>query len=143
MSPVVSIVIPCRNERRHIGCCIRSMLSQELPDGGFELIVADGMSTDGTREILLQLAEGNHSLRVIDNPGRIVSTGLNKAIAAAMGSVIIRADVHTEYAPDYIRQCVRVLDDSGADNVGGPWIAARRGYVGGAIAAGFHFRFGA
>jgi succinoglycan biosynthesis protein ExoA len=118
------------------------MLSQELPVGGFELIVADGMSTDGTREILRQLSEGNHSLRVIDNPGRIVSTGLNKAIAAAKGSIIIRADVHTEYGSDYIRQCVRVLNDSGADNVGGPWIAARRGYVGAAIAVAFHSRFG-
>ena len=141
-APMVSVVIPCRNEKSHIGGCIRSMLSQEPPDGGFELIVADGMSTDGTREILRRLAEKNTSLRVIDNPGRIVSTGLNRAITAARGGIIIRADAHTGYAPDYIRQCVRVLSDSGADNVGGPWIAAPRGYVGSAIAAVFHSKFG-
>ena len=88
------------------------------------------------------LAENNAALRVIDNPGRIVSTGLNRAIAAARGGIIIRADAHTGYAPDYIRQCVSVLSDSGADNVGGPWVAAPRGYVGSAIAAVFHSKFG-
>ena len=91
-APAVTVAIPCRNEKDQIGACLQSLLSQEPPDGGFELIVADGMSTDGTREILRQLAEDNTSLRVIDNPGRIVSTGLNRAITAARGGIIIRAD---------------------------------------------------
>jgi len=142
VEPFVSIVVPCRNERDHIRSFVRTMLGQEPPDGGFELIVADGHSTDGTREILRELAAENASLRVIDNPGRIVSTGLNRAIAAATGGIIIRADVHTQYAADYVRQCVSVLQRSGADNVGGPWVAASRGFVGSAIAAGFHSRFG-
>jgi glycosyltransferase involved in cell wall biosynthesis len=142
MPVLVSVVVPCRNEAQHIRAFVQSMLLQEPPDGGFELVVADGMSTDGTREILRQLADGSEVLRLIDNPGRIVSTGLNQAIDAARGTIIIRADVHTEYASDYLRQCVSVLGESGADNVGGPWVVARRGYIGSAIAAVFHSRFG-
>jgi succinoglycan biosynthesis protein ExoA len=141
-SPAVSVVVPCRNEREYIGPCIRTMLSQEAPEGGFELIVVDGMSDDGTREIVQRCADGLALVRVLDNPGRIVSTGLNRAIAAARGSIIIRADAHTEYAADYIRQCVAVLHESGADNVGGPWVAVGTGYIGGAVAAVFHSSFG-
>ena len=140
--PAVSIVIPCRNEHRYVEPCIRSLLCQEPPEGGFELIVADGMSTDGTRDLLRGMEQASHLLRVIDNPGLTVSTALNRAIAVAKGRIVIRADVHTEYATDYIRQCVRVLDDSGADNVGGPWVAVGEGYIDSAIAAVFHSSFG-
>ena len=140
-TPAVSVIIPCRNERGYIGRCIDGLMAQEPPARGFELIVADGFSTDGTSQILRQLSAGQPMVRVIDNPGGIVSTGLNRAIAAARGDIIIRADVHTEYATDYIRQCVSVLNETGADNVGGPWIAARRGYVGTAIAIAFQSKF--
>jgi glycosyltransferase involved in cell wall biosynthesis len=138
----VSVLIPCRNERQYIAGCIGSLLSQEAPEGGVELIVADGMSTDGTRNLLDRLSQSQPSIRVIDNPGLIVSTGLNKAIEAASGYILIRADVHTTYASDYIRQCVHVLNESRADNVGGPWVAVGKGYVGRGVAAVFHSRFG-
>ena len=138
----VSVVIPCRNEKGHIESCVRTMLSQAPPEGGFEVIVADGMSDDGTRELLSQLARAHPALRVLDNTGGIVSTGLNAAIRAAQGQIIVRADVHTAYAPDYLRECVAVLKESGADNVGGPWSAVGDGYVGRGIAAVFHSPFG-
>ena len=137
----VSIVIPCRDERDHIESCLRSILAQVPPPGGFEIIVADGMSGDGTREILKRLAEEDPRLRVIDNPGRIVSTGLNAAIRAAQGQIIIRMDVHTDYASDYICQCLAVLEETGADNVGGPWVAKAEGLVGRAIARAFQSPF--
>ena len=142
-SPSVSIIVPCRNERDHIETCVRSILAQEPPSGDFEIIVADGISDDGTREILNRLAEEDSRLRIIDNPGRIVSTGLNAAIRIAKGKIIIRMDAHTEYAPDYVRQCVEVLQDSGADNVGGPWVAKGKGLMGQAIAAAFQSPFSA
>src|SRR6266508_572896 len=135
--PAVSIVIPCRNEKDHIEACVWSILAQEPPPGGFEIIVADGMSDDGTRDVLMRLVKEDARLRIVDNPGRIVSTGLNAAIRAAQGRIIIRIDAHTEYAPDYVCQCLGVLQETGADNVGGPWVAKGTGGVSRAIAAAF------
>ena len=176
MTPRVSLVLPCRNELRHIEACLTSILHQDPPDGGFEVIVADGMSDDGTREILARMEQGAggsgadargqklavdgqppeaggqgasspgaspvSTLRVIDNPGRIVSTGLNAAIRAARGMVIVRLDAHSEYAPDYVRRCVEILEQTGADNVGGPWVAKGDRYLSRAIAAVFQSPFG-
>lgn len=139
--PIVSIIVPCRNEQDHIHASLRSILTQELVPGEFEIIVADGMSDDGTQEILQQLAAEHPHLRVIANPGRIVSTGLNAAIAAARGRVIVRMDAHTEYAADYVRQCLTVLRDTGADNVGGPVRTKSRGSWQSAICAAYHSPF--
>src|SRR5215813_6325608 len=99
--PAESIVVPCRNEVDHIETALRSILAQEIPPGGFEVIVADGISDDGTRSVLFDMAKENSRLRIIDNPGGIVSTGLNRAIRLARGKIIIRMYVHTSYAPDY------------------------------------------
>lgn len=139
--PAISVIVPCRNEKEHIEACVRSILAQEPPPGGFEIIVADGISDDGTDDILKRLAEEDPRLRIVHNPGRVVSTGLNLAIRAARGKIIIRIDVHTQYAPDYVRQCLAVLQETGADNVGGPWIARGKGVVSQAIAAAFQSPF--
>jgi succinoglycan biosynthesis protein ExoA len=143
-TPAISVIVPCRNEADHIESCVRSILTQEAPPSGFEVIVADGMSDDGTRSILFKLAKEDSRLRVVDNPGHIVSTGLNAAIREARGSVIVRMDAHTRYASDYMRNCLVVLQTTGADNVGGPWIAEGTGIIGKAIAAAFQspFSFG-
>jgi glycosyltransferase involved in cell wall biosynthesis len=139
--PTVSVIVPCRNEKEYIESCVRSILTQESPPGGFEVIVADGMSDDGTRDILQRVSEGDSRLRVVDNQERIIPAGLNSAIRAARGSIIVRMDAHTDYAPDYVRQCFAVLHQTGADNVGGPWIAQGKGFVGRAIAAAFQSAF--
>lgn len=142
MNPYVSVIVPCRNEKDYIQACLRSILAQDLSPEEFEIIVADGMSDDGTRDILKQLAEKDLRLRVIDNPGRIVSPGLNAALRVARGAIIIRMDAHTEYASDYIRQCLAVLRETGADNVGGPARTKSTGYVQSAIGAAYHSAFG-
>ena len=133
----VSIVLPCRNEARTIEECVVTLMAQLPPDGGVEYIIADGLSDDGTRAILEQLARRHLALKVVDNPGRITPCGLNAALRVAQGDIIIRMDAHTEYAEDYIRQCVAVLQETGADNVGGPWVARGRTYLSRAIAAAF------
>ncbi len=136
-SPAVSIIIPCRNEVRHIETCLESVLAFEEPHGGFEVLVADGRSNDGTRDIVERVAKRDARVRLIDNPKRIVSSGLNVGIEAAHGEIIVRIDAHTEYAPDYVCRCVEALRETGADNVGGPWIARGYTYLQKSIAAAF------
>ena len=139
--PEVSVVIPCRNEVRHIEACLKSVLALEEPQGGFEVVVADGMSDDGTRPLIDLMAEADPRLRMVDNPERTTPNGLNAAIKNARGKIIVRIDAHTEYAPDYLRRCVETLHESGADNVGGPWTARGKTYLQKAIAAAFHAPF--
>jgi succinoglycan biosynthesis protein ExoA len=137
-NPLVSVVLPCRNEQGYIQACLQSALAQDLPEGGFEILVADGMSTDGTREYLQQMAKRHPQIWLLDNPGRIVSTGLNAAIRAARGEVIVRMDAHTIYARDYLQQCLAVLNETGADNVGGPMQTTAATFMERAIRAVFH-----
>jgi glycosyltransferase involved in cell wall biosynthesis len=137
----VSIVVPCRNEVAHIREFLECLLAQDLGGMGWEAIIADGMSDDGTRELLEEYCALHPELRVISNPGRIVSTGLNAAIRAARGDIILRMDAHTTYSSDYCRQCVETLERTGADNVGGPARTRARGLLARAIAAAFHSRF--
>jgi succinoglycan biosynthesis protein ExoA len=138
---MVSAVIPCRNERGHIEACVRSVLVQDDVPGSLEVIVVDGMSDDGTWEILQRLANQEPRVRIIENPAQIVSTGLNAAIRLARGSIIMRIDAHTEYAPDYIRQCVSALKERGADNVGGSMVCRGRSWLQKAIACAHHSPF--
>jgi len=139
MNPEVSVILPCRNEARHLGKLVRSLLAQLPADGGFEIIAADGLSEDNTRTILQELASRHPelNLKVIDNPGRTAPCGFNLALRVARGKLILRMDAHTEYAPDYIRQCVATLLVTGAANVGGPWVARGQTYLSRAIAAAF------
>lgn len=134
---LVSIIIPCRNEAGFIERFVASALEQERRGFELELLVAEGQSDDGTAAILASLARQHSEIRVIDNPGRIVSTGLNRAIDAARGEVIARMDVHTSYDPDYVAQCVAALQSSGAGCVGGPWLATGQGRKQAAIADAF------
>lgn len=138
--PLISIIIPVRNERDYIEVFLDSVLSQEK-GGEIEIIVADGMSDDGTREILAQLAGREKRIRIIENPDKIVSTGLNAAIREALGEIVIRMDAHTEYASDYIVRCVAVLQSSGADNVGGPARTLANSYFQKANGLAFHSPF--
>ncbi len=139
--PYISIILPCRNEAGFIEQCITSIFAQDLPEGGFEIIVADGMSTDGTREYLERMAQQHPELLVLNNLGRIVSTGLNAAIKAARGDIIVRMDAHTTYASDYVRECLAVMKETGADNVGGPVQTRADTFIEQAIRAVFHCRW--
>ncbi len=141
--PTVSAVVPCRNEKDHIEACVRSLLAQEPPPGGFEVIVVDGMSDDGTRDILQRLAREHPRLRVIDNPGRITPSGMNAGIREARGRYVAIMGAHNRYAPDYLRQSVEVLEETRADNVGGAMVCEAGSYVQRAIAAAHHSPFAA
>ena len=117
--PRVSIVMPCRNEAAYIGPCLNSVLATDYPLDRVEVLVADGRSDDGTREIVERCAARNPCVRLLDNPARITPAALNTAIRAATGDVIIRMDAHGVYPSDYVSRLVDALLETGADNVGG------------------------
>ena len=122
----VTIAMPAYNEERYIEACIASVQAQDYPADLIEILVADGRSTDRTRDILARLAESDPRIRVIDNPARLQAAGLGLLVKEASGDIIVRMDVHAEYAPDYVRKCVETLERTGADNVGGAQRAKAR-----------------
>lgn len=119
MTPFVSVIIPCRNEVRFIAGCLESVLSNDYAGDRFEVLVVDGMSDDGTREILSRFCAHDPRVRMLDNPDRITPSGLNRGIHAAQGEIIARVDAHARIARDYLSLCVKHLEESRADNVGG------------------------
>src|SRR6266851_4485219 len=137
----VSVIVACRNEIAYIHSFLDSLFWQDLGGTRIEVLIADGMSDDGTRQVLERYRRNCPTLLVIDNPDKITSAGLNAAIHAARVEIIIRMDAHTEYAPDYIRRCLAVLNETSADNVGGPALTRADGYLGRAIAFAYHSAF--
>lgn len=143
MAERIAIVVPCRNEAGHIDAFLDSALAQQLPDGArLQVVVADGQSDDGTAERLRRRAAAEPRLKVIDNPQRITSAALNRAVAAADAEIVVRMDVHTTYAPDYVLECVRALRETGAACVGGAWRPVGQGFPQMPIALAFQSRFG-
>jgi succinoglycan biosynthesis protein ExoA len=116
--PDVSIVIPVRNEARAIIATLEACLSQDYA-GALEIVVADGMSTDGTRQVIEELTATEPRLRMVDNPSRITPGALNRAIVAATGTIIVRCDAHAILPPGYVSRAVAQLEATGAANVGG------------------------
>jgi succinoglycan biosynthesis protein ExoA len=133
---MISVVIPCFNERQHIETCVRSILSQERPPGGLELLVVDGLSEDGTREILKRLASEHPELRVVDNPRRITPCAMNAGIREARGQYVAILGAHCQYAADYLWTCAALLHEHPEVScVGGPAVSRGRGLFGQAVAA--------
>jgi succinoglycan biosynthesis protein ExoA len=116
--PEVSVIIACRNEAAHISNCLNSLFDS-FTDQFCEFVIADGMSTDETRDILRGICELHPNVVVIDNPGKVQSGGLNAAIQVCRGEIVVRADAHSTYPRDYVRRCVELLKSSQAANVGG------------------------
>ncbi|HSN30791.1 MAG TPA: glycosyltransferase family 2 protein, partial [Kofleriaceae bacterium] len=119
MLPTVTIAMPAYNEEKYIEACIASVQAQDYPKDKIEILVADGRSTDKTREILARLSAEDPRIKMIDNPARLQAAGLGVLVKQSTGDIIVRMDVHAEYAPDYVRKCVEALERTGADNVGG------------------------
>jgi len=115
---VVSIILAVRNEERFIARTLDAVLHQEYPLEAMEILVADGASDDGTTDAIRALDVAGR-IRIIPNPRRIQAAGLNLAMQHAHGDIIVRVDGHTVIAPDYVRQCVALLHQTGAWNVGG------------------------
>lgn len=132
--PLVSILLPVRNEAAFIERCLGAVLAQDYPADRLEILVADGESDDGTPGIIRAMP-GGERVRIVPNPARIQAAGLNLLIREAKGDVLVRVDGHTIIAPDYVRACADALRETGAWNVGGPMLATGTTPMGRAIAA--------
>ncbi len=117
--PLVSVVIPHRNDAAHVGSCLRALLAQDYPAERFEVIVADGDSTDGSLDILRDRAARNPNVRLCRNPRRFTPFGLNEGIRQARGDVIVILGSHSEVPADFLAESLCALESSGADAAGG------------------------
>ena len=140
--PLVSILLPVRNEAKSIKNCLQSILDQDYPKNRMQIIVADGCSEDKTREIVQCFIDEYPNIILVHNPGEIVPTGLNAALKEACGEYIIRVDGHTKISNDYVKECVLALERSGADNVGGKMSAEGNTNFGGAVTIATSSSFG-
>lgn len=140
--PSVSLIMPAFNEENYIALALRAALQQDYPTDKLEILIADGGSTDRTRDIVNEFSRKHGNVKLIDNPQRIVSTGLNRAIAAASGEVIVRFDAHCEYPRDYVRRLIDLKQQSGVDNIGGVLVPIGNNYKQAAVAAAYYSRVG-
>jgi glycosyltransferase involved in cell wall biosynthesis len=123
MSPKVSIIVPCYNEQSTIRSLLEALREQTYPRAGMEVIVADGMSTDGTRAAIFgfQKEFPDLEVRVVENTNRSIPSGVNRAIEAARGEIILRLDGHSMPYPDYVSNCMAAHEAGRGANVGGVW----------------------
>ncbi|UED85999.1 glycosyltransferase family 2 protein [Streptomyces profundus] len=117
-TPAVSVIMPVLNEERHLRNSVRHILEQDYP-GQLEVVIALGPSTDRTDAIAAELVAEDARVRTVPNPTGRTPAGLNAAIGASRHPVVVRVDGHGMLSPDYIATAVRLLDETGAANVGG------------------------
>lgn len=123
MPPFVSIIVPCYNEEKTIHHLLDAVLAQTYPREQMELIIADAMSVDGTQAVIreFQSAHGDLHLNLLQNSIRTIPSGLNQAIRAARGELIVRLDAHSVPIAEYVERCVRAHDAGKGLNIGGVW----------------------
>jgi len=121
--PSVSIIIPCYNEQDTINKLLEAIYAQTFPRADLELIIADGLSTDGTRAEIAAFADAHPDLHIAmaDNPAKSIPSALNCALRESQGEIIVRLDAHSVPYPDYIERCVADLQAGQGENVGGVW----------------------
>ena len=121
--PSVSIIVPCYNEQKTIRLLLDAIAYQTYPQQEMEVIIADGMSTDRTREEIAQFQKTNPGLaiKIVDNPKRHIPSALNRALETTCGQFIVRLDAHAVPAKDYVARCVEALQAGRGDSVGGIW----------------------
>lgn len=140
--PTVTIVIPMRNESASIEACLASVRAFELsPQESMEILVLDGESSDDSATRVRAIATIDPRVRLLTNPGRIQAAAFNLGLAAARGRYFVRLDAHADYPANYVAECLRLLESTGAENVGGVPVPTGRGWLTRAIAAAMTSRF--
>ena len=137
----VSFVMPVLNEQDYLAIAVESVLSQKTP-GKAQLVLALGPSRDKTNQIAESLAKKYKNLILVENPTGSTATGLNLAIEKSSYETVIRVDAHSELSDNYAASAVKILNTTGAANVGGMMIAKGRTALQKAVAFGYNSRFG-
>lgn len=140
-TPTVSVIMPVINEEQHLADSVKRILEQEYA-GSINVVIAVGPSKDRTRAVADELQRSSDHVIVVDNPSGRTPAGLNAAIAAATGEVIVRVDGHAMIPPDYVAIAVETLERTGADNVGGIMAAEGVTEFGVAVARAMTSKFG-
>lgn len=142
--PRVSVVVPCLDEAVSIEACLTSLIAGDYPNDWVEILVVDGGSSDGTRQLVEQMGQQYPLIRLLTNPCGMTSAGLNIGIQAASGDIILITSAHARYSKGYISRSVSALEVNAADCVGGPVTAlpSASGIVAEAIAMALSCRFG-
>jgi succinoglycan biosynthesis protein ExoA len=124
MPPFVSVIIPCYNEQATIRFLLNALLEQTYPRAQMEVVIADALSQDGTRQVIMEFQREHPDLHlhIVDNTKRTIPSGLNMAIAKARGEIIVRLDAHSMPIAEYVERCVSALEAGRGDNVGGVWM---------------------
>ena len=119
----VSVIVPCLNEEKTIQLLLDAILKQNYPIEKIEVIISDAISTDKTRERILDFEISNPTLaiRIVDNIKRTIPAALNLAADSAKGEFLIRLDAHSIPNKDYIPNSIKILQSEKAQNVGGIW----------------------
>jgi succinoglycan biosynthesis protein ExoA len=121
--PEVSIIVPCYNEEETIQLLLDALLRQSYPAAQMEVVIADAKSEDCTRARITEFADSHPEFKIIivDNLARTIPAGVNAAAKAAAGNYLVRMDAHSVPDREYVANCIRLLKDGIADNVGGVW----------------------
>jgi len=119
----VSIIVPCYNEQSTIGLLLEAINDQSYPSSNMEVIIADGLSTDGTRREISRYKREFPELpiKVVDNHKQTIPSALNRAIEQATGEFILRLDAHSVPNREYVERCVKAIEAGLGSNVGGVW----------------------
>ena len=142
--PLVTVILPCRNEEKFIAGCLDSIISSDYPKDRLEVFVVDGMSEDGTRKILDGYTARHNFIMMLENKRKTTPCAFNLGIKNAHGDIIIIMGMHATYDSDYITKCVKYLQEYDADNVGGVMVTVPRDdtLMGKAIAQALSHKFG-
>jgi len=117
--PLVTIIVPCKNEELFIDSCLNSVVKFDYPHSKLELFLVDGLSTDRTIDIANRYVEQYPFMKILTNEKIIFPAAINLALSKSEGDVVVILGAHAEYEPNYISKCVEYLNKLTADNVGG------------------------
>jgi glycosyltransferase involved in cell wall biosynthesis len=135
----VSVIMPVLNEEHHLADAVASVLGQNF-DG--ELLIALGPSTDNTNQVAAKLAKSDPRVRLVPNPRGLTTVGMNLCIKEAKHDYVVRVDAHSEPATNYITRGIEILNETGADLLGGVMAAKGKTLFQRSVAWAYTSRFG-